>query len=101
MKITALGVNSAFATGTYEEVISVKDAFDIASKAATSRGLATRLPNGVCNPVRNIYCQGSENIPAKIAGYSENMIAGRGLQPRPKHLLPRIGEHSGQDCRIF
>ncbi len=27
--------------------------------------------------------------------------AGRGLQPRPKHLLPRIGKHFGRGCNIY
>ncbi|MDM8551284.1 MBL fold metallo-hydrolase [Desulfobacterales bacterium HSG2] len=38
MKITAVGVNSAFATGTYEEVISIRDACDIALKITSSSG---------------------------------------------------------------
>ncbi len=36
MKITAIGVNSAFATGTYKEAVPVKDACDIAMKIANS-----------------------------------------------------------------
>jgi hypothetical protein len=36
MKITALGVNSAFATGTYEDVLSVEDAYHLAVKIARS-----------------------------------------------------------------
>ncbi len=36
MKIIAIGVNAAFATGTYEKVVSVKDACEIALKIANS-----------------------------------------------------------------
>jgi len=54
-----------------------------------------RLPDGVCNPVRNVHCQSSANIPDGVS------IAGRSLQPRPKHSLSVIGKHSrrGFDCR--
>ncbi len=45
-----------------------------------------RLPDGVCNPVRNICVPPCRVMhQAKIAGPK---IAGRGLQPRPKYLLP-------------
>lgn len=36
MKVTAIGVNSAFATGTYEEIISVKQARELILKLANS-----------------------------------------------------------------
>ncbi len=36
MKITAIGANSAFATGTYEDVITLEDACEVALRIANS-----------------------------------------------------------------
>jgi|GEM_PF-5629516 len=54
------------------------------------RGLQPLMPDGVCNPVRNILssCRGSQKQFVKLLCiFAKLPHAGRGLQPRPKYFV--------------
>ncbi|QTA91743.1 Uncharacterized protein dnm_078170 [Desulfonema magnum] len=60
---------------------------------------AGRLPDGVCNPVRNVYGRRSGKYSGRGCKPRPAKTAGRGLQPRPKRLFSGVGKYFGRGCK--